>query len=142
MSDSGPLIRRSFERNVGKKTKRPAEKPAIPQAQRIKHALQDMEDAHECLQQMHGSTDESRVAIAWDDYVDACRKLVSLDNSQLKNPLLRPLLNCPEVKGKRFLRKIHRGLEKGIKRPLTMAEVIISTRSRTDSTRAGPFRIF
>ena len=106
--------------------KRPAKKPAIPQAQRIKHALQDVEDAHDCLYKLHGDTDENRVAIAWNDYVDACIKLVSLDNSQLKNPLLQPLLSSKKVKGKDLLRKIHRGLEKGVKRALTEKEIYIS----------------
>jgi hypothetical protein len=108
------------------KRQKQAQKPALPQTQRVKYVLEDVEDLYQQLISLDGKPAGDEGEIVWKNYVKACIRLVHLDNSQLKNPALQPLLSSPKVKGRNLLRKIHRGLEKGVQRPLTEKEIEVS----------------
>lgn len=115
-----------------------SKKPPTAQSERVKEAASDVAWMHEDLlvefkqllkvEALHkeGKVPEIRLESARVDYqnafkwsMEAVKKLVRLDNQFLKHPLIQAYLLYTSREG---LRKFHRGLEKGKKRPLTLEE--------------------
>lgn len=62
------------------------------------------------------------LSVYWDDFAKDLIKLVHLDNTQLHHPYVQHcLLSWPKNKG--FLRKLHRGVETGVKRQIKETEL-------------------
>ncbi len=104
-----------------------ASKPAIPQPQRIKHALDDLEnafialsrtDTEEVLEKHEAMTGDKLLRCQCNlcGYYDAAKKLVRLDNFQLYHPLVEAIYSFPRQWD--FLRSFHRKLATGVKLPL------------------------
>lgn len=99
-------------------------KPAIPKSQRAKHVLDDVQDYFDDLKKWFGKPLSDDAEQAYRELEKSLIKLVHLDNTQLYHPYVRHyLLSWP--KNKDFLRKLHRGLEIGIKR--TIKETTLPT---------------
>lgn len=106
--------------------------PAIPESQRIKYVLDDIEDSFQKLQGLlrkHqreplSEAEIQALSVYWDDFAKDLIKLVHLDNTQLHHPYVQHyLLSWP--KNKDFVRKLHRGLETGVKRQIKEKELPI-----------------
>lgn len=120
----------------------------IPQGQRIKHRLQDLEDAFiKLVEYRKGLFERSRRARedfqnlveqygggeAWENVnnywmgLKECRDLavdvVHLDNTQLHHPVVQWLLESTPSKD--FLRELHRGLETGVKRGIESVKGVV-----------------
>lgn len=104
--------------------KEQTKKPAIPQSGRIKYALDDVEDNFQNLKKYFGQSPSPEAEIAYEEFEKALIKLVHLDNTQLYHPYVQYyLLSWPNNKD--FLRKLHRGLETGVRRQITWQKLWI-----------------
>lgn len=104
-----------------KQTKR----PAIPQSERIKYRLDDLEDAFEGVKRYHGGPPSPEAEEALRDFDEALKKLVRLDNTQLHHPFVQARLSFPRQKD--FLASLHskRRLETKVKRQIKPKEMQI-----------------
>lgn len=104
---------------------RSQKRPAIPQEKRTKYKLEELHDAFanmiECRKRI--GRDQAYGKEQWEEvnaYFDALKevggyavRLVRLDNTQLYHPIVQFLLKSGRRKS--FLKRLHRGLEVGVK---------------------------
>ncbi len=115
--------------------RRQFKKPAIPQSQRTKNLLEEAEESFISLMGSrkkiggyhYGPNDHFPMEnmdfyyAQLEEFAEVLIKLVHLDNKQLHHPFVQWIINSRVSKD--FLRKLHRGLEVGVKRGLENVDV-------------------